>query len=112
MSSLIEQAAKRLEELRRAGVDSTGETAIRRPAEAGGSHAHETAPTPEAMVLALEGRASTSAAQAASQERTSAARAPAGGSPKTDASHARHIDINFSPGCRTGGPIRRQARCR
>lgn len=95
MSSLIEQAAKRLEELRRAGVDSTGEATIRATAEAGGSQAHEIAPTPEAMVLALEGRPSPTAVQAASPERASAARAPATGSPKSDTGHARHIDINF-----------------
>jgi exopolysaccharide/PEP-CTERM locus tyrosine autokinase len=46
MSSLIEQAAKRLEELQRAGIDP--------PAAAASAPA---ASTPEAMVLALEGRA-------------------------------------------------------
>jgi exopolysaccharide/PEP-CTERM locus tyrosine autokinase len=46
MSSLIEQAAQRLEELQRAGIDP--------PAAAASAPA---ASTPEAMVLALEGRA-------------------------------------------------------
>jgi exopolysaccharide/PEP-CTERM locus tyrosine autokinase len=53
MSSLIEQAAKRLEELRRAGVD-TG-TAEATPAAAPQPEAPK--PTPEALVVALEARA-------------------------------------------------------
>ena len=52
MSNLVEQAAKRLEELRRAGVDSPDGSV--RPREHGGS---DSPPTPEAMVLALEERA-------------------------------------------------------
>lgn len=97
MSSLIEQAAKRLEELRRAGVESAGETTAPGPAEAGRSPAHDAAPTPtpEAMVLALEGRAGASGTATAHQERGSASRTPAAGSPRLDASPARHIDINF-----------------
>ena len=92
MSSLIEQAAKRLEELRRAGVESAGET----PKDAGHGLAHDATPTPEAMVLALEGRASASGTATAHQERGSAARTPAAGLPRAEASPARHIDIDFA----------------
>jgi protein-tyrosine kinase len=51
MSSLIEQAAKRLEELQRAGVEPPGGAFVISPPSA------TAAPTPEAMILALEGRA-------------------------------------------------------
>ena len=51
MNSLIEQAAQRLEELRRAGVDSPADTHPATHRDGDGP------PTPEAMVLALEERA-------------------------------------------------------
>ncbi|MGE5102491.1 MAG: XrtA-associated tyrosine autokinase [Deltaproteobacteria bacterium] len=50
MSSLIEQAARRLEELRRAGVEAPTAVSAAPVAE------RETLPTPEAMVVALEER--------------------------------------------------------
>jgi receptor protein-tyrosine kinase len=52
--SLIEQAAKRLEELRRAGADSVAEEAA--PAVAEVDAAKQSMPTPEAAVLALGSR--------------------------------------------------------
>jgi receptor protein-tyrosine kinase len=49
--SLIEQAAKRLEELRRAGADVTDAPAVSAPPE---RHVVDASPTPEAVVRALE----------------------------------------------------------
>ncbi len=99
MSSLIEQAAKRLEELRRAGVES----AVDAPPDA--SHGADEAsregpaapsPTPEAMVLALEGRAHAHATSVPSQEgRAAVSRVARAGSPAVDASQSRRIDIDF-----------------
>ncbi len=90
MSSLIEQAAKRLEELRRAGVESAGET----PATAPHDAADDATPTPEAMVLALEGRAHTHAAPGpeARTQRRAAGTEPA----ISGRGSARHIDIDFA----------------
>jgi exopolysaccharide/PEP-CTERM locus tyrosine autokinase len=61
VSNLIEQAAKRLEELRRAGVE-TENGASRVP-----KHADDRVPTPEAMVVALEGRSTGHVSTRASQ---------------------------------------------
>ena len=76
MSSIIEQAAKRLEELQRAGVDVAAE-----PLAAPGA-----APSPEAMVVALEGRAHASAARG----RAAPAR------PAPDAAPTRRIELDFA----------------
>src|SRR2546423_317873 len=59
--SLIEQAAKRLEELRRAGADLTETPASSATGEANPSDAPP--PTPEAVVRALESRAAQSSPQ-------------------------------------------------
>src|SRR5689334_21862235 len=56
MSSLIEQAAKRLEELRRAGVDVVRDGNNGAPSREIADASHT---TPEAMVLAMEGRISS-----------------------------------------------------
>ena len=92
MSSLIEQAAKRLEELRRAGVESAGDAP---PAQAhdDGEHATPT-PTPEAMVLALEGRAHGHATPG--HDGRAPGRAAGVGLPKADVETARRIDIDFA----------------
>ena len=55
MSSLIEQAARRLEELRRAGVDVSGEGRESMPRD----RADPAHPTPEAAVLAMQNRAAS-----------------------------------------------------
>jgi exopolysaccharide/PEP-CTERM locus tyrosine autokinase len=75
MSSIIEQAAKRLEELQRAGVDGAGEAA-----PAGASFAAE------AAVVALEGR------PYAARSGREHARAP---SHDGDAPSTRRIDLDF-----------------
>jgi protein-tyrosine kinase len=54
MTSLIEQAAKRLEELRRSGIEAPEDGMVPPGARHAGA---DTPPTPEAMVVALEGRA-------------------------------------------------------
>jgi len=81
-TTLIEQAAKRLEELKRAGV----ETPDAAPATA---QAPAAQPSPEAMVLALEGRAPYGAPALVRGERKQ--------EPRVDRGDAdvRHIDINF-----------------
>lgn len=70
--SLIEQAAKRLEELRRAGADVGGASVV--------EGAGEAAPTPEALMRALDGRSGVHlapAAYAARQDSAPHARHPA-----------------------------------
>lgn len=89
MSNLIEQAAKRLEELRRAGVDVD---------QAVPPRAHEPAPggapsTPEAMVLALEAR---TAAHPAPKPPRDEPRLQGEALRATDEPvPGRHIDIDF-----------------
>ena len=90
MSSLIEQAAKRLEELRRAGVESVSDAAP----VASHDRVDESPPTPEAMVLALEGRAHAHAFSTSTNENHRALRA--GESPTVDARTARHVNIDFA----------------
>jgi exopolysaccharide/PEP-CTERM locus tyrosine autokinase len=58
MSSLIEQAAKRLEELRRAGIEPPGESRVLANANA----TRQTLSTPEAVVVALDERTHASPA--------------------------------------------------
>ena len=81
-TSLIEQAAKRLEELKRAGVES----AEAAPPVASAPMAQ---PSPEAMVLALEGRTHGSPAFVRGERKQEA---------RVDRADAdiRHIDINFA----------------
>jgi protein-tyrosine kinase len=92
MSSLIEQAAKRLEELRRAGVDVGDEvTTASRP-----ERSPATAPTPEAIVQAVErgpliNGAATLQRRARSDAPLPGDRAPASGEP----SPSRRIEIDF-----------------
>jgi len=80
MSSVIEQAAKRLEELRRAGVEEPGD----------GVAAREMSPTPEAAILALEERAD----RGEHGWRKLAPRGDASGT-TAEASPSRHVDIDF-----------------
>ena len=81
-TTLIEQAAKRLEELKRAGVES----AEAAPPVASAPMAQ---PSPEAMVLALEGRTHGSPAFVRGERKQE---------PRVDRADAdiRHIDINFA----------------
>src|SRR6476620_7524813 len=81
-TSLIEQAAKRLEELKRAGVES----AEAAPPVAAPPVAQ---PSPEAMVLALEGRTHGSSALVRGERKQE---------PRVDRvdTNGRHIDINFA----------------
>ena len=102
MTNLIEQAARRLEELKRAGVDTGAEAP---PAAAPRAPDPEPArPTPEAMVVALEGRAAAHAGAAPLTEHDRAARMPGGGQARHEESTSRHIDLNFSR-LKTGGFI-------
>jgi exopolysaccharide/PEP-CTERM locus tyrosine autokinase len=80
-TTLIEQAAKRLEELKRAGVESPDATQV-------ATQAPVAQPSPEAMVLALEGRAPHGAPALVRAERKQEARVDRG-----DAD-SRYIDIN------------------
>src|SRR5690348_8863176 len=93
MSSVIEQAAKRLEELRRAGAE-IGEEAQEVPRDA----AAAPTPTPEATVLALEARAHASmpASSSSRDERKEAAPrvARTRSAPRGDES-TRHITLDF-----------------
>jgi len=89
MSNLIEQAAKRLEELRRAGVDaSNGVTMGDREQDLG------SAPTPEALVVALEGRAAAHGPSKTLRHGPGESR-PAGDTNQTRSVPARHVDIDF-----------------
>jgi exopolysaccharide/PEP-CTERM locus tyrosine autokinase len=88
MSSLIEQAAKRLEELRRAGVDvATAES------DAGVGAARETSPTPEALIVALEDRARGHAGAPANDWR--AAEVAASAALGIPPSQGRRLEIDF-----------------
>ncbi|MDQ2917447.1 MAG: XrtA-associated tyrosine autokinase [Pseudomonadota bacterium] len=93
MSSLIEQAAKRLEELRHAGVVEPGGDA---PAGAVRTDQAEAPPTPEAMVLALEGRARAHATLTAAHEGRRGAAAPRAKLADADVTPSRHVDIDFA----------------
>ena len=81
-TSLIEQAAKRLEELKRAGVESAEAAPPVAPPPVA-------QPSPEAMVLALEGRTHGSPAFVRGERKQEA---------RVDRADAdiRHIDINFA----------------
>lgn len=98
MTSLIEQAAKRLEELRRAGVE-TG-TADAPPATAPQQEAPK--PTPEALVVALEARAAAHAGSSYNGEALGVERARGaaneGGARAAaqDEPGGRRISINFA----------------
>jgi protein-tyrosine kinase len=92
MSSLIEQAAKRLEELRRAGVEPAGDAAV--PASQDAAGEITSTPTPEAMVLALEAR--QPAHVTASHDGRSSGRAVGIELPKADSGTARRVDIDFA----------------
>jgi len=88
MSSLIEQAAQRLDELRRAGVDiDPGQPTRSRDG------ATDSPPTPEAMVVALGGRIQSPPHTARKPQEIVAVPRE---SPAADASiRSRHVDINF-----------------
>lgn len=96
MSSLIEQAAKRLEELRRAGVaapDDDSSTLSRGvPAELVAAPP----PTPEAMVRALEGRAHAQAGALPVHGGPPAARALPAGTPPVEPTPSRRLDMDFA----------------
>ncbi len=92
MSSLIEQAAKRLEELRRAGVEPAGDAAV--PASRDAAGAISSTPTPEAMVLALEAR--QPAHVTGSHDGRSPGRAVGIELPKADSGTTRRVDIDFA----------------
>jgi exopolysaccharide/PEP-CTERM locus tyrosine autokinase len=83
MSSLIEQAAKRLEELRRAGIDAPAEP--RSP----GNNARQSLSTPEAVILALDERATTAASTGLRDARARTATADNRGA-------GRRIDLDFA----------------
>jgi receptor protein-tyrosine kinase len=86
MSSLIEQAAKRLEELRRAGAETSDGSDISRSGSA--------SPTPEAMILALESRPHPAAVAAVREERNERmSRASQAGS--NEGAALRRVEINF-----------------
>jgi protein-tyrosine kinase len=87
--SLIEQAAKRLEELRRSGAD-VDETPV---ADATSEHtASGTVPTPEAAVRALETRATQQLPLREGLQKS----APAGTPLTTRNAPRKHIDINLA----------------
>lgn len=89
MSSLIEQAAKRLEELRRAGVDVDDAPLVTE------APTIKRAPTPEAMVRALETRtAHTNSANA--WVRRHEGEATGGPAAVAEAANARRIEIDFA----------------
>ena len=93
MSNLIEQAAKRLEELRRAGVDSPDGSV--RPRERG---ANDSPPTPEAMVLALEERAAAYAPPRALRDGRGRDDKPAASDTaraRAPQEPGRHVNIDF-----------------
>lgn len=90
MSSLIEQAAKRLEELRRAGVEPGGDATATTPSERDSAPA----PTPEAMVLALEGR--MHATPGAGYDGRVADRAHERAAVLRDAGVVRRVEIDFA----------------
>ena len=98
MTNLIEQAARRLEELKRAGVDTGADVAPDAPGPA--PEAESARPTPEALVVALEGRAADHAGMAPALEHERAAWAPGAPGSRASASHptagSRRIDLNFS----------------
>lgn len=87
-STLIEQAAKRLEELKRSGVESADVVPPSAPQPVA-------QPNPEAMVLALEGRSPHGVSGVIRADRKAEARADA--APRTDTGvEHRYIDINFA----------------
>src|SRR5438876_3615992 len=89
--SLIEQAAKRLEELRRAGADLQ-ETP---PNEGVDIPAGET-PTPEAVVRAIEARSTQFASfQGQRQDQGAVLRRPIDGIPETSRAAPRRADIDL-----------------
>jgi exopolysaccharide/PEP-CTERM locus tyrosine autokinase len=87
MSSLIEQAAKRLEELRRAGVETPADTVPALDSRLGEA---SSLPTPEAMIVALDGRASAHALS------RSVGKRDAPGDDAAAGQSARRIDIDFA----------------
>src|SRR5690349_9567144 len=92
MTSLIEQAAKRLEELRRAGVEAP--EGVTESAEAAVADGRDVATTPEAMVLALESRqASGSIGPRRPRDWREAKTAPKA---TDDESSQRRIEIDFA----------------
>jgi exopolysaccharide/PEP-CTERM locus tyrosine autokinase len=88
-SSLIEQAAKRLEELRRAGVDVDEAS----PGRFGDRGAATPPSTPEAMVLALEARMAAPTKMQRGDRAAKTESVQLGAREETPA--ARHIDIDF-----------------
>ena len=95
MSNLIEQAAKRLEELRRAGVDSPDDVSVR-PREHGAS---DLPPTPEAMVLALGERAAAYAPPRALRDERGRGDKPAASDTaraRAPQEPGRHVNIDFA----------------
>lgn len=90
--SLIEQAAKRLEELRRAGAELPGD-----PPSRGESGRGETSPTPEAFVRVMNARAAESAQASAGQAHAAESSRQFGESPTRDTrAPTRSVEIDFS----------------
>ena len=94
MANLIEQAARRLEELKRAGVDTGAEAQA--PMAPRDAEPEPSRPTPEALVVALEGRAAAHSAAAPALEHERAARIPGSAQPRHDAAVSRQVTINFA----------------
>jgi protein-tyrosine kinase len=94
MSSLIEQAAKRLEELRRAGVDVPGGLSAGSTADPIGGHP----PTPEAMVLELERTGGHGSGATFARDRRGEAprRTERPAASADSASTARSVEIDFA----------------
>jgi protein-tyrosine kinase len=92
--SLIEQAAKRLEELRRAGAELPGDPAT--PTAGGEAKRGETMPTPEAVVRALGARASESAQASAGLHHPEESGAPLAEPPRTARAPTRSVDIDLA----------------
>src|SRR4051812_4568051 len=94
MSSLIEQAAKRLEELRRAGVGSPDD----QPAAA--SAPPQPAPSVESAIRALEGRAGAMSPSLVRPERRDAPHPERRDVPHPERARAvdpsRHVEIDFA----------------
>src|SRR4051812_39748179 len=88
--TLIEQAAQRLEELRRAGVESPQDAATASAASSSPTASQQAA---DAMVLALEARSAHGGAIRPRADLRGFAKDAA--APKPDA-EARHIEINFA----------------
>jgi len=91
--SLIEDAARRLEELRRAGVDVPDAPAAD-PAAA--PRANGETPTPEAMIEAFESQAGTFASPLLDPARRSAPAKKAAAAPHAEAAPGAYVELNLA----------------